>query len=40
VSAPAAPERGLFRRFLREHVAPYWLLQAEIAVCVLAQVAL
>jgi ABC-type multidrug transport system fused ATPase/permease subunit len=40
VSEPAAPERGLFRRFLREHVAPYWLLQAEIAVCLLAQVAL
>ncbi len=32
--------RGLFRRFLREHVAPYWLLQAQIAVCVLVQVAL
>ena len=32
--------RGLFRRFLREHVAPYWLLQGEIAVCVLVQVVL
>jgi ABC-type multidrug transport system fused ATPase/permease subunit len=37
--APAA-SRGLLRRFLREHVAPYWLLQAEIAVCVAVQVVL
>jgi ABC-type multidrug transport system fused ATPase/permease subunit len=37
--APVAA-RGLFRRFLREHVAPYWLLQGEIAVCVLVQVVL
>ncbi|MBI5433221.1 MAG: ABC transporter ATP-binding protein [Planctomycetes bacterium] len=33
-------DEGLFRRFLREHVAPYWLLQAEIFVCVAVQVVL
>jgi ABC-type multidrug transport system fused ATPase/permease subunit len=38
---PESPEpRGVFRRFLREHVAPYWLLQAEIGVCVAVQVVL
>ncbi len=40
MNSTAHGERGLFRRFLREHVAPYWLLQAQIAVCVLVQVAL
>jgi len=40
VNDAAPSDRGLFRRFLREHVAPYWLLQVEIAVCVLVQVAL
>ncbi|MCC7011664.1 MAG: ABC transporter ATP-binding protein [Planctomycetes bacterium] len=34
------PDVGVFRRFLREHVAPYWLLQAEIVICVGVQVAL
>ncbi|MCK6445309.1 MAG: ABC transporter ATP-binding protein/permease [Planctomycetes bacterium] len=31
---------GLFLRFLREHLAPYWLLQLEIAICVAVQVVL
>lgn len=35
-----ADDSGLIRRFLREHVAPYWLLQAEIGVCVAVQVVL
>ncbi len=37
---PRADARGVFRRFLAEHVAPYWLLQSEIAVCVAVQVVL
>ncbi len=37
---PPADARGVFRRFLAEHVAPYWLLQAEIGVCVAVQVVL
>jgi len=40
VKPPPADARGVFRRFLSEHIAPYWLLQSEIAVCVLVQVVL
>ncbi|HVQ25287.1 MAG TPA: ABC transporter ATP-binding protein, partial [Planctomycetota bacterium] len=39
-NAARASTGGHFRRFLSEHVAPYWLLQAEIAVCLAVQVVL
>jgi ATP-binding cassette, subfamily B, bacterial len=40
VNATHPSDPKLVRRFLREHVAPYWLLQAQIFLCVLVQVVL
>ncbi|MCE9595795.1 MAG: ABC transporter ATP-binding protein/permease [Planctomycetes bacterium] len=40
MNAARAGSPKLVRRFLAEHVAPYWLLQAEIGLCVLVQVVL